>query len=146
MLYTSRYFNPELQQNPDTYAVVRISVGTPRFLKYKPVAWIKELAPIGLLEIKSKSEFRDRYIERLEYFGIDMITARLETLQEKGKPVVLCCYEDIRKLGDTWCHRTMFADWFFEKTGERISELPDPSPFQLAYSSSPFTDLLKDFL
>ncbi len=146
MLYTSRFFNPELQQNPDKYTVARISVGEPRFLKYKPVAWIKELAPFGLLEIKSKYEFRERYIERLEYYGVDWLKARFEILQERGKPVVLCCFEDVRKLGNNWCHRTMLADWFYEKTGERIPELPDLSPFKIELSDTPFTDLLKDFL
>ena len=39
----------------------------------------------------------------------------------------LLCYEDVRKGESDWCHRTMFAKWWFEKTGEVIPELPDPS-------------------
>lgn len=44
-----------------------------------------------------------------------------------GKPVVLCCYEDVRKPGE-WCHRLVFAEWWFKRTGEKIIELQDPSP------------------
>lgn len=46
---------------------------------------------------------------------------------DEGKDVVLCCYEDVRKPNE-WCHRLVFAEWWYEKTGEKIEELPDPSP------------------
>ena len=36
------------------------------------------------------------------------------------------CYEDVRVPGD-WCHRTVFAEWWAEQTGELIEELYDPS-------------------
>ena len=47
--------------------------------------------------------------------------------EQPDKDIVLLCYEDVRKGESDWCHRTMFAKWWFEKTGEVIPELPDPS-------------------
>ena len=44
----------------------------------------------------------------------------------EGKELVLLCYEDVRVPGD-WCHRTVFAEWWAEQTGELIEELYDPS-------------------
>ena len=51
----------------------------------------------------------------------------LAACEQPGKDTVLLCYEDVRKGESDWCHRTMFAKWWFERTGEVIAELPDPS-------------------
>ena len=52
----------------------------------------------------------------------------MEAMAEvEGKDLVLLCYEDVRNLED-WCHRTMFAQWYCEHTGEIIEELEDPNP------------------
>ena len=52
----------------------------------------------------------------------------MEAMAEvEGKDLVLLCYEDVRNLED-WCHRTMFAQWYCEHTGEIIEELKDPNP------------------
>jgi len=36
--------------------------------------------------------------------------------------LVLLCWEDIRKPGE-WCHRTMFAEWWAEHSGQGVLEL-----------------------
>ena len=148
MMYTSRFYNPELKQNTDKYAVVRISCGYPRWLSYKPVGYIEELAPVGLIKITDRVEFARKYLTRLDQIGVETIAQRLDTFRSLGKPVVLCCYEDIRKGGDQWCHRTLFANWWRLKTDERIDELADPSKFKPEYpdSKTPFRDLLWDFV
>lgn len=124
MIYVSRYSNKELQTGK--YTAVRISVGTPRWsLGYKLDDAIHELMPYKSLKIEDKEQSRQAYYSHLASVGVDKIAARLKALEAKGKPVVLLCYEDIRK-SDNWCHRTFFAEWWFEQTGVKIEELPEP--------------------
>ena len=146
MIYTSRYANPELTKNGDKYVILQISVGTPRRQARLISGAIEELKPFGLLNITDKYEYRKKYVAHLNKIGIAKIVQLLEMFQEPDKSIVLCCYEDIRKMGDNWCHRTMFANWFFEQTGIRIEELPDPSPTPpLELSDTPFTDIFEGF-
>ena len=56
----------------------------------------------------------------------DRTEIRLIEKAPHGKELVLLCYEDVRVPGD-WCHRTVFAEWWAEQTGELIEELYDPS-------------------
>lgn len=124
MLYVSRFSNPELKSG--NYTAVRISLGAPKWpLGYTIVGEIKELIPFGLLQINDRDLYEKRYRERLDRIGPDRIQ---EVLDRFGvnKPVVLLCYEDVRDLSQ-WCHRSMFAQWWLEKTGEIVDELPDPS-------------------
>lgn len=127
MIYTSRYANPELTSG--RYTVVRISVGQPRWVKYHVAGWLKELTPFGLLGMSNMYGYEIKYREMLDAHGVDLIDARLREFETASRPVVLCCYEDIRRGGEYWCHRTMFADWWKEKTGEVIEELSDPSEY-----------------
>ena len=128
MILTSRYFNPELRSGD--YTAVRISVGTPRWrLGYTLAGEITELMPWGLRGISDMEIFKTQYTARLDEVGVDRIAAKLRRFESFGKPVVLLCYEDIRKGGDNWCHRTMFAEWWFKHTGEEIDELADNSRF-----------------
>ena len=85
--------------------------------------------PIGLRTIENVDEFCRLYYERLDAIGVDRIREQLNYYESFGKPVVLLCFEDIRKGGDNWCHRSVFAKWWKERTGEVISELKDGSVF-----------------
>lgn len=58
---------------------------------------------------------------------IDMVMRFEKTAADEGKDLVLLCYEDVR-IPEDWCHRTVFAQWYCEMTGEIIEELPDPNP------------------
>ena len=129
MIYTSRYSNPELRSGK--YTTVRISVGTPRWkLPYTLDAAIKEIMPFGLFKIQDKSEFTEKYFKKLDRAGMfESIDRQLTELQARGKDIVLLCYEDIRKGPSNWCHRTVFADWWLQQTGEVIPELKDESRF-----------------
>jgi len=69
--------------------------------------------------------FRREYYARLDGIGTQRIASQLKLFEDIGKDVVLLCYEDIRKGADNWCHRIVFAEWWKEKTGELIEELPD---------------------
>lgn len=136
-IYTSRYANPVLRSG--NYTTVRISVGTPKWnLGYTLDGEINELMPFGLFNKYDEYEdFKSAYFRRLDNFGVDRIFRKLGEYQSLGKDVVLLCYEDIR--GDTWCHRTAFAEWWLMNTGEIIEELKDtstPPPKRTMYATT----------
>ena len=113
-------------------------MGAPRWnVGYRLDGEMPDLMPFGL-KGEAFEVFKRAYVSRLEKVGFEKIKAHLKQLQKDGKDVVLLCYEDIRK-PETWCHRTMFADWWKERTGEAIEELPDPTGAATAKSSKEST-------
>ena len=126
-LYTSRFGNKELETGK--YTVVGIVRGMPRFpVKYKIAGNVIQIAPPRFLwHENNREQFREPYFEHLEKSGYSVIGTIIQKYLNDGKDVVLCCYEDVRK-PDEWCHRLVFAEWWYEKTGQKIEELPDPSP------------------
>lgn len=131
-IWTSRYSNRELYGNDKKYFCVGISLGAPKFrLEYKLETQCYALAPKGYMMHMGYAEFKDAYIRKLEGIGaekiLDMIAWFDETARRQGKELVLLCFEDIRNPED-WCHRTIFAQWYMEQTGEIIQELQDPNP------------------
>ena len=130
MIYTSRYANPELKTG--NYTPVRISLGAPRWkIGYTIAGAIKELMPSGLRHIENLEEFCQSYYERLDSVGVNKIREQIQQYESFGKPVVLLCFEDIRKGGENWCHRTAFAKWWQARTGESIPELKDDSTVKI---------------
>lgn len=129
MIYTSRFSNPELKSGK--YTAVRISLGSPRWkIGYEIAGVIRDLMPVGLFKIENVEDFTPLYFARLEQAGVDKIRSQINHFERMGKPVVLLCFEDVRK-PDWWCHRRVFADWWLEKTGDVIEELIDPSPVKV---------------
>lgn len=131
-IWTSRYSNKELVENKDKYYCVGISLGTPKF----PLGYIIEqqcysLAPKGYMLKMELEQFTEEYYKKLENIGtdriIDMVMRFERAASAEGKELVLLCYEDVR-IPEDWCHRTVFAQWYCEQTGEIIRELPDPNP------------------
>ena len=130
LVYTSRYANPELKS--ENYTAIRISIGAPRWkIGYTLAGAIKDLMPIGLRHIENPEEFCCLYYERLDSIGVDNIRNQIQYYESLGKPVVLLCFEDIRKGGNNWCHRSAFAKWWQKRTGEIIPELKDDSAFKV---------------
>lgn len=128
MIYTSRFSNPELKTG--NYTAVRISLGSPRWdVGYVISGAINELMPKGLLGKydDDKAAFEREYRKILNRYGAGVIAQKLKQFEALGKDVVLLCYEDVRKGENDWCHRTMFATWWQEQTGEVVEELKDPS-------------------
>lgn len=129
-IWVSRYSNKELKSGK--YYPVGISIGKPRWpLGYEVKEQCFSLAPKGyMLRMDDKQEYRQAYVQKLEGIGADKIISIVGKMDKaamaEGKELVLLCYEDVRNEED-WCHRTMFADWWMEKTGEIIEELYDPS-------------------
>ena len=112
---------------------VRTSLGLPRFIKgAKEWPYASHLAPYGLRDIEDLDEFSKRYALRLDGLGRDHIEKQLREIwegqdsaswipgnQTAKLPLVLLCFEDIRgKL----CHRTLFATWWANQTGELLGE------------------------
>lgn len=138
MIFTSRYANPELKSCK--YTAVRISLGTPRWqVGYTIAGAIEELMPRSIFGIEDRDEFQRRYYERLDSFGVNRIREQLQKFEAMGKPIVLLCFEDIRKGDWNWCHRNMFASWWEQHTSEVIPELQDNSGFKVEPPPKPKT-------
>ncbi len=131
-LYTSRYQNRGLAGRDDLVKV-RTTVGNPRgALATGVVARIAEVTPYGLFgQGLSQEEFTACYRERLESFGVERLRRRFAEVSEAhgGKDLVLLCFEDVLHPGADgrvgFCHRRVFAEWWEEKTGERVEELDE---------------------
>ena len=129
-IWTSRYSNKELPNG--NYYPVGISIGHPRFrLGYELREQCFSLAPKGYMLNMEIENFKEAYYGKLEGIGTERIISMVNKLDERarseGKELVLLCFEDVRVEGE-WCHRTVFAQWWAEKVGEIIEELPDPTP------------------
>lgn len=116
---------------------VRITLGAPRFkLPYRLVENLRVLAPMRKIFHLEDAQFSDAYSDQLERAGVKEIRSFLAHVQERnpGADVALCCFEDVH--AGQICHRRMFADWWFERTGERIPELAEdtvsPGPGDIA--------------
>jgi len=106
-------------------AAVRISVGNPRWhLPYPLAGACRLLMPTrDMLEL-DYDEYRLLYRGILEEHGVTAIREDLRRISEEAKNpgLVLLCFESLRK-PDQWCHRTIFAEWWTEKTREAVIEL-----------------------
>lgn len=77
--------------------------------------------------------FRERYRRKLSAAGVDALREDMHTIYEAGRDdwpsttLVLLCFENISKK-DTWCHRTLFREWWQEQTGEEVRELGPHTP------------------
>lgn len=121
---TSRYF--ARQKVIDSgLAPVRTMVGAPKFtLGYELAGSVAMLAPYGLFSIEDRAEFEAAYRAQLDGFGVAKIRAALEDVAAAfgAAGVVLLCFEDLHDPAE-WCHRTIFAAWWREHTGEEVVEL-----------------------
>ena len=128
-LYVSRYSNKCLAK---TEAVkVGISLGAPRFKKeYELAGNAFALAPTRAMFNLDKTVFEAQYRKRLDNLGVERIKSILSTFgYGKEKEMILLCYEDITKPED-WCHRTVFAKWWEDNTGEIVEEYRDDTTYK----------------
>jgi hypothetical protein len=111
------------------FVPVRISLGTARWLPWAAKCpAVHELMPYGLLKRPplAQDEFESRFIARLDKAGVETIQARLDEIYEEyARPLALLCFEDLS--AGEFCHRRMFADWWFHHTGQEVNEA-DPLP------------------
>jgi len=118
-LYTGRYYNV-----PDpTAVIVRTTVGKPKaapiFADQRYVELLST-APWGIFKVASMQEFRPRYRQRLHQ-RFERIRSEIEQLRAENpdRKLVLCCYDR----DPARCHRSLFAEWWTQKTGEDVVEL-----------------------
>lgn len=143
-MYVSRFSNRELKSGK--YTVYGICKSMP---KYPTGYWIsgnlRILAPSwSLFRENDRERFESGYWDQLERTGLRKIKMALNSIDDEGKDVVLCCYEDVRD-PKQFCHRTVFAKWWEEKTGEAIPELPDPSPNKWLKKEEPEVEGKEEF-
>jgi hypothetical protein len=112
---------------PLAFTPVRISIGSPRFMKTKGFPAVNDLMPWGLFGIHDRADFEPKFRARLDDIGIEPIGARLEEIAaEHGSPLVLLCFEDVSG-GANWCHREIAAAWLEEHGWGPVRELNQPS-------------------
>ncbi|MEU0181435.1 hypothetical protein ABZ312_09625 [Streptomyces sp. NPDC006207] len=125
-LATSRYQNWRQEAG---YLPLGITVGKPRFVRY-PYISISVLAPHELFRppyknIDNVPIERRVYRERLRAFEDDILIALREVADgHPDTPGVLMCFEDVN--GGEACHRQWAAEWFGQRFGWDVPELPDP--------------------
>jgi hypothetical protein len=123
-LFTNRYQKAQ----PSQGLMVRTTLGAPRFkLRYELDGNLPQLAPSRDIFRKPYGEFRTAYRRHLHILGPKHILEAIEAIRKaSSRPdeqrMVLLCFDDLSKEG-AWCHRTMFAEWWLEKTGEEVREL-----------------------
>lgn len=120
-LFTNRY-----QAFQPTQGVpVRITLGAPRFkLAYPLTHSVRELAPRRDYLSRPEPEFTTAYRADLDQLGPVRIAERLRQITEAegDHRLVLLCFEDLSD-PKQWCHRTVFASWWKDVTGDAVREL-----------------------
>jgi hypothetical protein len=109
---------------------VRTTITAPRWkLPYELRHKIMEIAPDKAFLRAPKPEFTARYFAKLDEVTpawlIEVMT-RIAGQAGDGR-LVLLCFEDLTKPGE-WCHRSLFAEWWLDKTGEQVREIAAPPP------------------
>ena len=119
-LFTSYWSNPALRH---TDAVkVSISRGQPKWTVGFEYRRAMLLAPSRqTFDLEDDADFEAAYLAELEEIGVQKITDLLKKIsdEEGGRDLALLCYE----ADPADCHRSMFAHWWFEQTGQVVEEL-----------------------
>ena len=116
-LYTS-YFSKWKKLSLADASYVSIAVGNPKYPVPYKIVDARILKPYGAFGVVDNDEFKRRYFKRLDSFGVEKILKELETVSEGHENVILLCHEK----DESVCHRRMFAEWWYENTGELIEE------------------------
>lgn len=119
-LYTSYWRSPLLAEVEAEK--VSISRGDAKFglgFRYRKL-WL--LCPgKATFSLADAADFERAYLAGFEEAGVDRIDGLLRGLSVDagGKPLILLCYER----SPQECHRSMFARFWQEKTGQEVAEL-----------------------
>ena len=126
--FVARYYCPRLADEP--LVKVGITVGKPRRITYPLAGTVPALAPYGrLFQMEDPDEFFPAYVERLEKHGVAQLGETLASISQAhgDGDLVLLCYEDCRYDKDgllqDWCHRLVFAAWWYEQTGGAVLDV-----------------------
>lgn len=127
-LLTSYFRAPGLAREP--LVKVRIARGAPAFPLPYPDVPLEALMPPGWVLGRLRGDrdaYEAAYRDHLNRIGVERLREEFAALRAAhgGQPLVLLCYESLRR-PDEWCHRRMFAAWWEEQTGERVPEFRAP--------------------
>lgn len=123
-LYTARWSNRHLESGE--YAPVRTTLGAPKFPIPYEYDHFKALSPQGWMMKLNEDDFARAYRVHLDRTGLKFLIGAFKLLGARNgwKPLTLLCFEDVH--GGEFCHRRVFAEWWEEKTGQKVEELEEP--------------------
>lgn len=124
-LATSRYSNRQgiLESGR---APTGITLGNPRWkLGYELAGRVRLLAPSRAIFRLDGDPFVAGYRDQLNEIGVDAVAAALRAVETDAEGLVLLCFERVAAPDLELCHRRVFADWWQERTGIEVPELPD---------------------
>ncbi|MFF2612347.1 hypothetical protein [Kitasatospora sp. NPDC058046] len=110
---------------------VRTTVGGARFFTEPIAGHAQAITPSRDLVDAARSglpadAYELQYRRQLNAVGLDAIRAELEFIARRNAagdtPLVLLCFDVLSK-PNNWCHRSQFARFWGEQTGEVIPEL-----------------------
>jgi hypothetical protein len=107
---------------------VRASLGTPRWIhRDEPWPYVSEITPRRSYLNAPYDEYEAAYLHQLAHNGVDRIGRRFRELsvQHQAQRLVVLCFEKLSKPGAE-CHRSLFAAWWEQQTGQPVAELGEP--------------------
>lgn len=123
MIYTS-YFAKHKNRSDEDTAYISIAVGNPKYSVAYPIIDLKCLKPYGIFGTYEGEEYKAKYYERLDWYGVDYIYNEILRAARGKNTILLMCHEK----DPNECHRKLFAEWWFMRTGEIIEEWGEERP------------------
>jgi hypothetical protein len=119
-LLTGRYQS----WKPGDGVPVRSTVGYPKFWRHGPLLHAIGITPYGVFgKGLDHDTARAAYRQRLDLHAGAILSDLAEIARtHRGQPVVVLCFEDVH--AGQICHRRWFAEWFEERYGIAVDELP----------------------
>lgn len=122
-MHVKTYANRCHDFTPSQGIPARMTYGSPgRRLPYTITASAKTVTPGRWFMEGTDEESTERHRSMPDSHGVARIGTEPETISRPngGKDIVLPCFDDV---GKGLCHRTVFARWRQEKTGEEVKGL-----------------------
>lgn len=121
---------PEFKPDEMPGVPVRTSIGFPRYrLSYGLVHTMPELFPDrAMLRKETLAEYAPLYLAKIRAVGVDGVRAAAARVRAAAKvgedvPLVLLCFDQLwKRIPNNFCHRTLFAAWWTQETGEEVPE------------------------
>lgn len=114
------------EYRPRMGVAVRTTAGAPPgwFTAANETAHAKLVTPRWSFLRKPKAAYEPEYLAMLDGHGVQAVADELLGITQMNGDhrLVLLCFDDLRQPSG-WCHRTMFARWWTENTGDPCREV-----------------------